>query len=51
MFESNGIMRAVARLGEARFPLYGRDAYEASRIDSFLDVGLSLPGRVGNKRI
>jgi elongation factor 1-gamma len=33
-------MRAVARLGEARFPLYGRDAYEASRIDSFLDVSL-----------
>lgn len=33
-------MRAVARLGEARFPLYGRDAYEASRIDGFLDVSL-----------
>jgi hypothetical protein len=33
-------MRAVARLGEARFPLYGRDAWEASRIDSFLDVSL-----------
>jgi glutathione S-transferase len=40
VFESNSIMRAVARLGEARFPLYGRDAYEASRIDSFLDVSL-----------
>jgi glutathione S-transferase len=40
IFESNSIMRAVARLGEARFPLYGRDAYEASRIDSFLDVSL-----------
>src|SRR5262249_60016305 len=40
IFESNSIMRAVARLGEATFPLYGRDAYEASRIDSFLDVGL-----------
>ena len=38
--ESNSIMRAVARLGKARFPLYGRDAYEASRIDSFLDVSL-----------
>jgi glutathione S-transferase len=40
IFESNSIMRLVARLGEARFPLYGRDAYEASRIDSFLDVSL-----------
>jgi elongation factor 1-gamma len=42
IFESNSIMRAVARLGEASFPLYGRDAYEASRIDSFLDVSLVL---------
>jgi glutathione S-transferase len=40
IFESNSIMRAVARLGQATFPLYGRDAYEASRIDSFLDVSL-----------
>ncbi|KWV60676.1 glutathione S-transferase [Bradyrhizobium macuxiense] len=40
IFESNSIMRTVARLGEATFPLYGRDAYEASRIDSFLDVSL-----------
>jgi glutathione S-transferase len=40
IFESNSIMRAVARLGENRFPLYGRDAYEASRIDSFLDASL-----------
>jgi elongation factor 1-gamma len=40
IFESNSIMRAVARLGAARFPLYGRDAYEASRIDSFLDASL-----------
>jgi glutathione S-transferase len=40
IFESNSIMRSVARLGEATFPLYGRDAYEASRIDSFLDVSL-----------
>jgi glutathione S-transferase len=40
IFESNSIMRAVARLGEAKFPLYGRDAFEASRIDSFLDVSL-----------
>src|SRR5258708_37718169 len=40
VFESNSIMRAVARLGEKRFPLYGRDPYEASRIDSFLDASL-----------
>ena len=40
IFESNSIMRAVGRLGEGRFPLYGRDAYEASRVDSFLDAGL-----------
>jgi elongation factor 1-gamma len=40
IFESNSIMRAVARLGQATFPLYGRDIYEASRIDSFLDVSL-----------
>src|SRR5246500_6018819 len=40
IFESNSIMRTVARLGEATYPLYGRDTYEASRIDSFLDVSL-----------
>src|SRR5207244_4477981 len=40
IFESNSIMRAVARLGERSFPLYGRDAYEASRVDSFLDASL-----------
>jgi glutathione S-transferase len=33
-------MRAVARLGASRFPLYGGDDYEASRIDSFLDASL-----------
>jgi glutathione S-transferase len=40
IFESNSIMRAVARLGERRFALYGRDPYEASRVDSFLDASL-----------
>jgi glutathione S-transferase len=40
IFESNSIMRTVARLGRDRFPLYGRDPYEASRIDSFLDASL-----------
>ena len=53
IFESNSIMRAVARLGEASFPLYGRDLWEASRVDSFLDVSLvfarelaDLPARI-----
>src|SRR5271169_4043096 len=32
IFESNSIMRAVARLGAARFPLYGRDPYPAARV-------------------
>jgi elongation factor 1-gamma len=40
IFESNSIMRAVARLGAKRFQLYGQDPYEASRIDSFLDASL-----------
>jgi glutathione S-transferase len=40
IFESNSIMRAVARLGERRCPLYGRGPYEASRVDSFLDASL-----------
>jgi glutathione S-transferase len=40
IFESNSIMRAVARLGQDRFLLYGRNAYEASRIDGFLDASL-----------
>ncbi len=40
IFESNSIMRAVARLGMERFPIYGRDVYESSRIDGFLDASL-----------
>ncbi|MGH7823072.1 MAG: glutathione S-transferase family protein [Candidatus Binatia bacterium] len=40
IFESNSIMRAVARLGERAFPLYGHGPYEASRVDSFLDASL-----------
>lgn len=39
IFESNSIMRAVARL-EKRVALYGRDAYQAARVDSFLDASL-----------
>jgi glutathione S-transferase len=40
IFESNSIMRAVARLGQDRFAIYGRSAYESSRIDGFLDASL-----------
>jgi glutathione S-transferase len=40
IFESNSIMRIVARLGHEQFALYGRDPYEASRIDGFLDASL-----------
>lgn len=40
IFESNSIMRAVARLGDGRLSLYGKNAYEASRVDSFLDTSL-----------
>src|SRR5439155_26446837 len=40
IFESNSIMRAVARLGESRFQLYGHGPYEASRVDSFLYASL-----------
>jgi hypothetical protein len=36
IFESNSIMRAVARLGESHFALYGNGPYKASRVDSFL---------------
>jgi glutathione S-transferase len=40
IFESNSIMRAVARLGDVELGLYGKDPYETSRIDSFLDASL-----------
>lgn len=40
IFESNSIMRCVARLGQESFQLYGSGPYEASRIDSFLDATL-----------
>ena len=39
IFESNSILRAVAR--EGKHPtLYGKNNYEASRIDSYLDANL-----------
>lgn len=44
IFESNSILRAVARSGQGgasrAASLYGDDAYQASRIDSFLDANL-----------
>lgn len=40
IFESNSILRAVARHGAATRPLYGRNNDDASRIDSFLDANL-----------
>ena len=39
IFESNSILRAVARVGKES-NLYGKDPYEASRVDSFLDANL-----------
>jgi hypothetical protein len=35
-------MRAVARLGAERFPVYGRNVYESSRVDAFLGASLVL---------
>ena len=40
IFESNSIMRAVARLAKNDYPIYGRGPFEASRVDSYLDVSL-----------
>ncbi len=40
VFESNSILRAVARAGADHVSLYGNDSYTASRIDSFLDANL-----------
>ena len=40
IFESNSILRAVARTGTPPEGFYGRDGYEASRIDGFLDACL-----------
>jgi glutathione S-transferase len=40
IFESNSILRAVARAAGGNHGLYGSDAYSASRIDSFLDANL-----------
>ena len=40
IFESNSIARTVARLRRSGPKLYGKDPYDAARIDSFLDVSL-----------
>ena len=40
VFESNSIMRSVARIGENTNNVYGFDAFSSSRIDSFLDSSL-----------
>ena len=40
IFESNSILRSVVRASRVEHNLYGSDASEASRIDSFLDAGL-----------
>ena len=40
VFESNSILRAVARAGSQDQGLYGRNGMDASRIDSFLDATL-----------
>ena len=40
VFESNSIMRAVARLATNSNNLYGSSAYQSSRIDAFLDTML-----------
>ncbi len=40
VFESNSILRAVARLAADDAGLYGNDAIGAARIDSFLDTSL-----------
>jgi len=39
IFESNSILRAIARQDDIN-NLYGKDSFEASRVDSFLDSGL-----------
>ena len=39
IFESNSILRAVARVGKES-NLYGKDPYETSRVDSFLAANL-----------
>lgn len=46
IFESNSILRAVARADEGASGLYGQDGYAASRIDSYLDATLGFAREV-----
>jgi len=48
LFESNSILRYVARLGEEKHSLYGKSLLETSRIDAFLDVGLTYDNQVAH---
>jgi len=47
VFESNSILRYVARVGEKKKNLYGKDALEQSRVDAFLDAIVSLESVAG----
>ena len=40
IFESNSILRLVARMGKNKINLYGKDDFIKSRVDSFLDSSL-----------
>ncbi|MEC9247461.1 MAG: glutathione S-transferase [Pseudomonadota bacterium] len=40
IFESNSIMRSVARIGKNTDSIYGSNPFSSSRIDSFLDASL-----------
>ena len=48
LFESNSILRYVARVGEEKHSLYGKSALESSRIDAFLDANLSFDHQVAH---
>jgi len=48
LFESNSILRYVARLGEEKHSLYGKSIVETTKIDSFLDVGLTYDNQVAH---
>tara|TARA_Y100000589_G_C27116183_1_gene614333 strand:- start:123 stop:926 length:804 start_codon:yes stop_codon:yes gene_type:complete len=40
IFESNSILRLIARLNKSKLNLYGKSAFIKSRVDSFLDASL-----------
>lgn len=47
LFESNSIARYLARLGESKKSLLGKDAYESSKIDAFLDAIITFENMAG----